>query len=377
MKMDDGLYTNISVHGVFKTYQNVVDGVNLEQDEPSYVPGIFAVYKKDRWSGIFGLSNIVGGGKVEFKNGDVTTLVLGQRLIPGFNQQLAAGGVPSMFWYSGVTDMSLDAEQTGLGFTLGGAFEINEMFSVALAARYLTSERKANGHVTAAAQNSLPGVNPPFTQTVDYEEEADGWGAVLGLNIAPMEGLNIGLRYESKIELDFDATVNQDTNSLSPLVKVLPALGINSGSSRPRDLPAILAGGVSYQCSDRVRTEANFTYYFNEDADWGGDEDLYDNGYDVGIAIEYAISDSVKGSLGYLYTSTGADAENMTPELPELDANSFGMGLVWSANDRLDFNVGLGHVFYKDADFTTATGTHIEYKKDITFLAFGIQYKWF
>ena len=40
-------------------------GVDRDQDEPSVVPGLFAVYKKDRWAGFFGVSNVVGGGKVE------------------------------------------------------------------------------------------------------------------------------------------------------------------------------------------------------------------------------------------------------------------------------------------------------------------------
>jgi len=79
--------------------------------------------------------------------------------------------------------------------------------------------------------------------------------------------------------------------------------------------------------------------------------------------------------VGYLYTKTGVDAENMTPELPELDAHSLGVGVAWEVIPKLALNFGLGHVFYQSDSFVSVTGAEIEYEKDITFIAFGIQYK--
>ncbi len=47
-------------------------------------------------------------------------------------------------------------------------------------------------------------------------------------------------------------------------------------------------------------------------------------------------------------------------------------------NEKIDFTFGLGHVFYKDASFVSSTtGATITYEKDITFVAFGMQYKFF
>jgi long-chain fatty acid transport protein len=73
MKMDDGFYGNVSIHNILKDYNNEINGTDFNQDKSSAVPGLFAVYKRDRWSGFFGLSNVVGGGKVEFDNGNLTT----------------------------------------------------------------------------------------------------------------------------------------------------------------------------------------------------------------------------------------------------------------------------------------------------------------
>ncbi|MBW2193851.1 MAG: hypothetical protein JRF27_08710, partial [Deltaproteobacteria bacterium] len=91
----------------------------------------------------------------------------------------------------------------------------------------------------------------------------------------------------------------------------------------------------------------------------------------------YAFTKTVKGSIGYLYTKTGVDeAKNMTPELPELDANTIGGGVVWAVMPNLDLNFGISEVFYESASFTsTTTGDNIEYEKDIIILGFGIQYR--
>jgi long-chain fatty acid transport protein len=385
MKMEDGLYGNASAHNVLKYYNNEINGVNFDQDKPSVVPGLFAVYKRDRWSGFFGVSNVVGGGKVEFDYGNATTNTLGLGLITGANALLSSQVFAPLLtpgnYYSSISSQQLKAEQTGPGYTLGGAFAINDMFSAALAARYVDTEREAKGHVTfsAATPFAIPGVgvvNPDQTAFVDYEEDADGWGFLVGVNIAPMEQLNIGIRYESQVDLDFDQTIKEDNFG------VLSALGVTDGGERTRNLPAILGLGVSYQVTPKMRLETNLTYYFNEEADFDDipgtsrDESAVDNGYDLGIAIEYAISDTVKGSFGYLYTDTGVDAEDMTPELPELDAHSFGTGIAWAVTPLFDVNVGIGKVFYQSDSFVSSTtGAAVKYEKDITFLAFGLQYK--
>ena len=191
-----------------------------------------------------------------------------------------------------------------------------------------------------------------------------------------LKKMQIGIHYDSQVDLDFDQTVNQDT------LGVLPGLGISNGGERERNLPAVFAIGVSYQLNPKIRLEADLTYYLNENAGFDDipgtprDEGDVDNGFDLGIALEYAFTETLKGSIGYLYTETGVDAENMTPELPELDAHTLGGGVVWEVTPNLDLNFGIGQVFYQSDSFVSSTtGATIKYEKDITFLAFGVQYK--
>lgn len=395
MEMSDGLYANVSGQYLFKDYNNEINGKDFDQDEPSIVPGIFSIYKQDRWAGFFGVSNVLGGGEVDFKDGNATTNLLGFSIAAGANARLLpaltspplsaviAGQDPRIYLYSNIENQELWAEQVTPGYTLGGAYQIpavNDMFSVALAARYVDSTRKMKGSVTigAAQELNLPNmaVNPDIVGDVRFEEEADGWGALVGLNAAPSDELNIGLRYESEVQLDFDQDVKKDT------LGVLPALGITEGGERNRNLPGILAAGVSYLFTPKLRVETDMTYYLNEKANFKDiagtprDESAVDDGYEFGLMFEYMFTETFKGSLGYLYTYTGVDAEDMTPELPELDSHSVGTGIEWEARPALKFNFGVGNVFYDDSSFTSqATGAKITYEKEIIFLAFGVQYK--
>jgi len=427
MKMENGLYGNISAHYIAKDYNNKIDGEDFDQDEPSVVPGVFAVYKQDRWSGFFGVSNVVGGGKVKFEDGNLTTHQIGWDIGESLNTSLSLppGPLPPpfpvqggfgdpLFNYTELTNQNFDGEQTGLGYTFGGAFKINDMFSISLAARYVDTEIEMKGTATLIAPNStalagFPGLNDPVVAAADFEEDADGWCGVIGLNISPNDQWNIGIRYETRVDLDFDQTVNQDeiTGNIITQVSpdggptvydaILPGFGRTDGGTRTRNLPAIFAIGASYQLNPKIRLETNFTYYLNEDADFDDilgtsrDESNVDNGFDLGIALEYGFTETLKGSIGYLYTETGVDAKDMTPWLPELDAHTLGAGVVWEVIPNLNLNFGIGQVFYQDDDFVYeyteytdySTGVPVEvkrqadvtYEKDITFLAFGIQYK--
>jgi len=382
--MEDGLYGNVSVHYVGKKYTNTIDGDDSETTEPSYIPGVFAVYKQERWAGMFAFSNYGGGGKVDYDDGTWTTQQAGLGIIAAANAKLdlaEAGGLlppaapfANLWYYADITDQNIEAESMYLGYTLGGAYQINDMFSVSLGARLIQASRDAKGSITVSAENSTVGtnplVNPDQTADIEYSQEADGWGGILGVNIAPTAELNIGVRYETETTLDFENSVDEDSLGL------LPQLGIEDGESDYRNLPAIFALGVSYQVNPQIRLESNLTYYFNENADWNGAEDDVDNGYDLGIGLMYGFSETLEASVGFLYTETGVDPEHMTPEAPELNAKTIGAGVAWTPVDNLIVNFALGNAFYDKDSFTDdATDTKVEYEKNNLFVGFGLQYK--
>jgi len=364
MKMDNGLYLNGTAQYALKDYSNTepntppFSGTEYSTDEPDLVPSLFALYKQDKWAAYGAVTIVVAGGKIDYENGDTTTAGLGWSIIGRTNAVLPGA-------FATILDHHIEGESYFIGYTLGGAYKINDMISVSLGARFVDASREFKGYATLGG-----GLLGTQTYSVDYEETGDGWGGILGVNIAPTEELNIGIRYETKTSIDLKTDVTTDT---------VPGGLITDGAERNRDLPALLGLGVSYRFTPKIRAEANLTYYFNDDADWedvpitSGDETQKDDGYDIGIALEYTFNPKWKASVGYMYTDVGIDPDNMSVETPELDANTLAAGVAFKPAPNWDLNLGILESFYKDD--TTSTG--IKYEKDVIIIAVGVQYKFF
>jgi len=378
VKLQDGLTLNASVQYLDKEYKNQVNNKGFQSDKSSTFPGIFAIYKKNKWT-LFGTFTFVGGGgEVDWDKGDATTMALGTLMTITADRTTdamvqAAGGSPAPLgtYYGTITRQKIWAKSYDLGYSFGGAYAINDIFSVSAAIRYVDGTIEANGAVTTTPTPTGVAVGgTPVTSEVDFDQNADGWGAIFGVNIAPNDRLNIGARFETKTDLEFDTDVKKDNNN------VLPQLGIVDGEDMNEDLAPSLGLGVSYWVTEKFRVETNLTLYFNGEADWEGLEDDVDTGYDAGIALEYLITDKWRASIGYMHTETGIDPEDMTPENPELDANTFVGGAAYAFNQKFHVNLAVGYSAYEDDDFVSdLTGAKIEYEKDITFLAAGLEYR--
>lgn len=356
MLMDKGAYINLSAHFVDKEYINNVDGSDLSQDKPSVVPGLFAIYKQDRWAAYGTVTIPGGGGKGEYKNGNASTAIAGQKLI---------NSTP----YTSIKSQQLEGESYYLGYTLGGAYKINDTVSISLGTRYISAKSEFKASLT------VQGPAPDLTSVGEYEKTADGWGGIFGLNITPDKDLNIGIRYETRTKLDFAHEVTSDTGAGLLAGQTVP---ITDGKKIRRDLPALLGLGLGYRMTPRIKLDMSLTHYFNENADWNGTENLVNDGFDIGAALEYAFSDKLKSSVGYYYTKKGIEPKDMLKESPELDGHIIGGGLGYEYIPGLEFNLGLGKAFLKSEsyiDTSSGSAMNIEYTKNIIFMAFGVQYK--
>jgi len=350
MKMENGVYVNLGIFHALKDYSNTIGGTEYESDAPSTIPGLFALYKADKWAAFAAFTIPAGGGTVEYNEGDATTFGLASQIIAG------SGGA-----FNAIYNQRLEADSFYYGYTVGGAYQLNDMISVSLGARYIDATKEAKGSV------SLGSPIPAYDGTIvdlEYEETADGWGGFVGVNIAPTADLNIGIRYETRTKLDFETKVKKDT--------VPPAGYLTDGAKERQDLPGLLGVGVGYTITPKIKVEASYTYYLEKNATWE-DERLKDAGdsYDLGIALTYTFSPKLKGSVGYMLTNTGISPDEMLPEAPELDAQTVCGGLLYEVIPDLNLNFALMHSFYEKE--TTSSG--IVYEKAITGFGFGIQYK--
>ena len=365
VKLQDGFILNGSAQYLGKDYKNIFLGNSYESDEGSVVPGVFGVYNKNKWAFYGAVTVVGGGGKVDFSRGDWTSTKIGFALL---GTPFCGGNTCEYFDPTNPASQQLQAESYYMGYTIGTAFEVNDIFSFSVGLRYVDAHREAEGSATLLDESFNP-----YTIPVSYEQDASAWGGIFGINIAPNDKLNIGMRYEMKTSLDLKANVKEG----APILALQPIPIIN-GKLNARDLPATFGLGLSYWLSPKLRTEANFTYYFNTNADWSGAEQNVDNGYDLGIALEYHFNNSLLASIGYLRTETGIEAQYMLPENPELDANTIGGGIAYAFNEKFHTNLSLGYVFYEDDSFVAEPPLPpitVKYEKAIYFLALGLEYR--
>lgn len=357
-QMEDGIYINTGAFYAFKDYSNTIGGKEYSSDEPSIVPSLIGLYKKGRWAAFGAFTIPYGGGKVVYDQGDATTMGYGPLLIAGTNYALTQPpyNLPAAAYYSTVSSQSTEAESTGYGFTVGGAYQFNDLISIALGVRYIDASKEAIASMTIGSTLGMPAKS----FNIDYEETADGLGGFIGLNITPQGPFNIGLRYETKTNLDFERTVNRDDT------------GMFTNRSEREDLPGLLGIGLGYRINPDLKIDTSLTYYLEKNAtrqnarfkDVG-------NGYDLAIAVEYAFNPKLKGSFGYMITDIKMDPDDMLPEAAELDANTFCAGIVYTFKPGLDLNFALMKNIYS----SEVRSGGIELGKKVFSLGFGIQYK--
>ena len=341
MKMEDGFYGNLGIYYALKDYNNEIEGNDYGSDEPSIVPGLFALYKQDKWAGFFAFTIPSAGGKVDYKDGSATTFEI-------------ANGLLAFPTFSNIDDMSLEADSFYYGYTVGGAYEINDILSVAAGLRYVDANKEASG----TAIVSTPG---PATQfTVDYEQTAAGWGAFLGLNYSPREDLNFGFRYETATKLDFETDVKQDD-----------VFALIDGSKEREDLPGLIGLGAAYTINPNIKLDLSFTYYLEKSAKWEGRLEDEGDSWELAIAAEYTFYPQLRASFGYMLTKIGIDVDVILPENPELDVNTICGGVAWGPMDNMTLNFALANSFY-DSE-TDSSG--VKYEKNVFGVGFGIEYK--
>lgn len=358
-RMEDGFYVNAGAFYALKDYSNTIAGREYGSDEPSIVPSLIGLYKKGNWAAFGAFTIPYGGGKVVYDQGDATTMGYGSLLIAGTNYALTQPpyNLPPAQYYSTIPSQNIEAESIGYGLTIGGAYQYNDLISIALGLRYIDSNKEAKALITIGS-----GLGMPSTSfNIDYKEKADGWGGFIGLNITPQDSINIGLRYETSTDLDYKTSVNRDDTGM-----------LVNGATTGENLPGLLGVGLGYRINPDLKLDMSLTYYLEKSADRQAARfrDL-SNGYDLAIALEFVINPKLKGSLGYMYTNITMNPDNMQPEAAELDANTFCGGIVYTFKTGLELNLGVMKNIYN----REVTSGGILLDKKLFNIGLGFQYK--
>jgi long-chain fatty acid transport protein len=151
MSMENGFHLNISNQSVLqnRTVNNYYAGpggsYGLNQhrykgtvNAPLF-PGVYAVYKLDKFAFSFGFNPVGGGGGAEFKKG-----------LPSFEMS-PSDLVPSLQASQGADAYKLDAYFKGssifFGYQGNVSYKVNDWLSVAIGVRYVTAKNTYEGHL--------------------------------------------------------------------------------------------------------------------------------------------------------------------------------------------------------------------------------------
>ncbi len=380
---NNGLFISFTMQFVWKEFENEYAGNTYEQDKPSYVPSLSLVYRHDDWAGFFIVNPPAGTGSVDWENGSATTAQMIDKIVAGA-RALAAGNAAS--GPITIYNQSIEASSTYIGFTLGGAYKLTDWLSLSVAGRYITSKRE----VKASARFNADITIAPDTTTVDlasdFEYEANGYGAIFGINIRPLQNLNIGLRYETVTRMEFEYSTNRRTVSVTDgegmatnglgagILADLMKLDKN-GQTLRYDLPAAFSIGAEYTVLPGFIVMAAFDYFFAEQANWeseGDTEDHIGDGWEVSVGATYRLAPSLKVGGGIQYTDTGVDPAGYSAENPVLNNWTFSAGCIYTAMPNLDVTLAANYTYYLSDENSDGT---VKYDKMVASVAVGIQYR--
>jgi long-subunit fatty acid transport protein len=378
-------------------------------------PNVYVAYKMGSLAFSGGFMPIGGGGSADYADG-----------LPSFETRVAPLAVAPALVAIGVNAYDLDMAFEGSSIYMGGqasvSYKLNDMISVAVGGRFVSASNTYTGHLTdiqinpggvmqsaptfftGAAGQYTAGATAAYAaaalftsygmldsaayytavgdaatasaaemtylaaQTADLELEdatkkGTGFTAIISANISPMDGLNIGVRYETLTQLELETESDVDIPDV-----------IEDGAKENYDMPAMLAVGASYKIMPALRAEASFNYYMNTGVGWDGttrNVDNLENGFEGGVACEYKLSDALVASAGFLYSQGGAKDEYQTDLDFSLGSSTIGFGVGYSLSDNLGLNAGFANTFYTEGENAAGTET---YNKTSIDIAVGVNY---
>lgn len=397
------------------------------------VPSIQGVYKKGKWalSGSFGV--VGGGGKATFNDGlpmfesamaglmpAVSGLEKGLnkgilenflKQYPEANPEDSPKGALSSKGYS--FNQYLQGQSYIFGLQLGGAYQINDMFSVYAGARLSLVSNKNEGYLTdlmldidakGFSELGIPisdnsgYINPnnilgmigssldpesdsakgiglaqrAATEGAYLDNKQSGWGVspIVGVHFSHGD-LNIGVRYEFKSSFDVENETAKDVNEMFP-----------DGEKVNHDLPALFSMGASYDIIPNLTASIGYHHFFEKDAAMtGGKQKLLSGNTNEYLAgIEYQINDMFLVSAGTQFTRFGMTDEFQSDLSFFPDSYSIGFGGAVNLSKNVQLNAG--YFFTNYSDYTKASDNYNDtdlkgsdtYNRENQIFAIGVEF---
>lgn len=201
-----------------------------------------------------------------YKNGSNSTVATAL----GVSSALNSGGIPSIAPGTVSSQMSVLSYYSGT--TIGGAFAINDVFTLAIGFRHIYGHRETRMN---AQWTQISQVTGAASYTSDFTQQAHGIGEIIGLNITPAQCIFFAIKYETRTRREFITDVNSRNGtclgSSQPAIAGSSAiLPLIDGDRTRRDLAGMIATGISCMLLPALRAEIDFNYYFTGEGTYSG-----------------------------------------------------------------------------------------------------------
>ncbi len=240
-----------------------------------------------------------------------------------------------------ITQAQVDAISAGLTALGVSGFDASTWTPSTTQVAYTTAAASLTAYAaTLTSQADDATVNAAKTSDVqvDAQQTGSGFAPIVGLYLSPMENLNIGIRYEGMAALELTNKTKVDGSGLFP-----------DGAKSNADMPAMLGVGLSYRVMPSLNLALDYNYYFNKDANWDGRETLVDNGTEIALGAEFALTSAMTLSGGYLISTGGAKEAYNTDMSNSLNSSTVGFGVKYALNPTTAVSVGFSNTFYEKA----------------------------
>lgn len=374
--MDEGFAIGLSNQTIFQNREVTSDvyphfnGSDTFEGSVSALifPNLFLAYKTGNLGLSLAFAPVGGGGSATYDDG----LPSFEMMFAGYIGAPAAVFDPALAPFGNITGFSeyfasFEGSSMYLGTQANISYAVNEMLAVGLGVRYLMATNVYDGaiDVTYAADGGL-GDLPPMEFRVDAEQSGTAYTPIVSAHLTPMDGLAISFRYEHLTALELENTPGDDDN-----------MGMFPDSVTVHaDMPAMVSCGISYDLMEKLAASLSVNYYLNTGVDWDwpdgeAAEDYLDNGFEVGVGFEYALTEDMTASLGYLFGDMGAKQEYQNDLSYTMDFSSFGFGGKYAINDQMTVDLGGFYTMYTE---TADALDMVKYNKSAYGGAIGFSY---
>lgn len=355
------------------------------------VPGLQGVYRKGRWALSGNLAVTGGGGKATFNDGlpsfesQISTLVpLINQFAPGLVAMVPGASLKAN-GYS--VDQYMHGVNYIFGGQLGGAYKINDMFSVYGGFRLNVVHNSYEGHLSNLKLNldinglSAVGIpnnsgfmNPspllemvgntdlipaelkqqlqlPAKMAADgahLKSKQSGWGVapIIGFHFSHA-GLSIGTKYEFQNSLNVENKTTVDDTGLF-------ADGVNTA----HDTPALFTIGASYDVLPSLTASIGYHLFFDKNARMANDKQkhLTGNTNEYLAGLEYRINDMFLVSAGGQITKYGM-SDAFQSDL-SFYTNSYSIGFGGAVNLSKNVQLNIGYFFTNYSKYTKESANY-------------------